>query len=116
MKEFETGEYQSYEEFLQRFKLEAPDGFNFAYDVVDRLAAETPDRVALVWCDEKGASKVIRFAEMKEYSDRVAGFLKRVGIKKGDRVMLILKRRTNSGSPCWASIKWARRRFRRLTC
>lgn len=93
MKEFETGEYQSYEEFLQRFKLEAPDGFNFAYDVVDRLAAETPDRVALVWCDEKGASKVIRFAEMKEYSDRVAGFLKRVGIKKGDRVMLILKRR-----------------------
>jgi len=93
MKEFETAEYQSYEEFVDQFKLEAPDNFNFAYDVVDRIAAETPDRVALVWCNEEGESKIIRFAEVKEYSDRVAGFLKRVGIKKGDRVMLILKRR-----------------------
>ena len=82
MKEFETAEYQSYEEFVDQFKLEAPDNFNFAYDVVDRIAAETPDRVALVWCNEEGESKIIRFAEVKEYSDRVAGFLKRVGIKK----------------------------------
>ncbi|HHW12929.1 MAG TPA: AMP-binding protein [Firmicutes bacterium] len=93
MKEYVTGEYQSYEEFLHQFKLEAPANFNFAYDVVDRIAAETPDRVALVWCNEEGESKIISFAEMKEYSDRVACFLKRVGIKKGDKVMLILKRR-----------------------
>ncbi|NLM36952.1 MAG: AMP-binding protein [Firmicutes bacterium] len=93
MKVYETGEYQSYDEFVRRFKLEAPANFNFAYDVVDSIAAETPDRVALVWCNEEGESKIIRFAELKEYSDRVACFLKRVGIKKGDKVMLILKRR-----------------------
>ncbi|NLW56363.1 MAG: AMP-binding protein, partial [Firmicutes bacterium] len=93
LKKFVEGDFHSYEEFVRNFKINVPPQFNFAYDVVDQIAEETPDRVALVWCDEKGDHRIIRFSEMKEYSDRVASFLTRVGIKKGDAVMLILKRR-----------------------
>jgi acetyl-CoA synthetase len=66
--------------------------YNFAYDVVDRLAAEKPEKVALVWCNEAGNEKIITFKEMKEYSDKTASFFQSLGIKKGDAVMLILKR------------------------
>lgn len=66
--------------------------FNFAYDVVDRLATEKPDKLAMVWCNEAGAEKYITFSDVKENSDRIASWLLSLGIKKGDPVMLILKR------------------------
>ncbi len=93
LKKFVEGDFHSYEEFVRNFKINIPPQFNFAYDVVDKIAEETPDRVALVWCDEHGGHRIIRFSEMKEYSDRVASFLRKAGIRKGDAVMLILKRR-----------------------
>ena len=93
LKQFVAGDFHSYEEFVENFQVKIPANFNYAYDVVDQIAAATPDRTAIVWCNEQGESKKISFAEVKEYSDRMAGFLKRVGIGKGDAVMLILKRR-----------------------
>lgn len=66
--------------------------FNFAYDVVDRLAVEKPDKLAMVWCNEAGDEKYITFSDVKENSDRIASWLLSLGIKKGDPVMLILKR------------------------
>jgi acetyl-CoA synthetase len=74
------------------FRAKKLETFNFAYDVVDRLAREKPDKTALVWCNEAGEEKFITFAEMKRESDRAAAFFQRLGIKKGDAVMLILKR------------------------
>lgn len=67
-------------------------GFNFAYDVVDRLAADKPDKIAMVWCNDAGQEKFITFAELKSESDRAASMLLALGVKKGDTVMLILKR------------------------
>ncbi|HHT47934.1 MAG TPA: AMP-binding protein [Firmicutes bacterium] len=93
LKKLIEGDFHSYEEFIRNFKINIPPQFNYAYDVVDQIARATPDRVALVWCDETGDHRIITFSEMKEYSDRVASFLTGVGIKKGDAVMLILKRR-----------------------
>ena len=93
LKQFVAGDFHSYEEFVENYQVKIPANFNYAYDVVDQIAAATPDRTAIVWCNEQGESKKISFAEVKEYSDRMAGFLKRVGIGKGDAVMLILKRR-----------------------
>lgn len=93
LEKFIKGDFHSYEEFVRNFQIDVPPQFNFAYDVVDQIAEATPDRVALVWCDETGNHREITFAEMKEYSDRVASFLLGVGVKKGDAVMLILKRR-----------------------
>jgi acetyl-CoA synthetase len=66
--------------------------FNFAYDVVDRLAKEQPGKRAMVWCNEAGQEKFFTFADMKRESDKAASFFQSIGIKKGDPVMLILKR------------------------
>ena len=66
--------------------------FNFGYDIVDRIARENPDKLAMVWCNENGEERFITFGEMKEESDRAASYFQSLGIKKGDAVMLILRR------------------------
>lgn len=66
--------------------------FNFAYDIVDRIARENPQKLAMVWCNEAGDEKYITFADMKENSDKAASYFQSLGIRKGDAVMLILKR------------------------
>lgn len=86
-------DFDSYEEFVKNFKITVPENFNFAYDVVDKMAAETPDKRAIVWCDDKGRELVLSFSQLKYYSDKAANFFKAAGIGKGDPVMLILKRR-----------------------
>ena len=85
-------EFNSYEEFKAGFKIKIPDNFNFAYDVVDEIATSTPDKVAMVWCDDKGNEAIFTFAQMKYYSDKAANFFQSLGIRKGDAVMLVLKR------------------------
>ena len=86
-------DYESYEDLYQNFKISIPDNFNFAYDVVDEYAKNEPKREALVWCDDNDESHIFTFKDLSLASQRTANFLKDQGIKKGDRVMLILRRR-----------------------
>lgn len=86
-----------YEEFnengdLQNLTLDYPENFNFGYDVVDRIAEETPDKRAIVWCNTEGEEHTFTFADIKSYSNRMANVFRKAGIGRGDRVMLILKR------------------------
>lgn len=69
-----------------------PKDFNFAYDIVDKLAELEPEKRGLVWCNPKGEERIFTFADLKKYSDKAANFLRGLGIGKGDKVMLILKR------------------------
>jgi len=85
-------DFSSYNEFMAEFKIKIPGNFNFAYDVVDEIAIDDPDKIAMVWCDDKGKEAVFTFEQMKFYSDKTANFFKSQGIRKGDPVMLILKR------------------------
>jgi acetyl-CoA synthetase len=85
-------EFNSYSDFKSEFKINIPENFNFAYDVVDEIATDDPDKVAMVWCDDKGKEAVFTFEQMKYYSDKTANFFRSQGIGKGDPVMLILKR------------------------
>jgi hypothetical protein len=85
--------FKSYSDFASNLKIITPENFNFAYDVADEMAALEPDKTAIVWCDDKGNEAILSFAETKRYSDKAANFFKEAGIKKGDPVMLILKRR-----------------------
>jgi acetyl-CoA synthetase len=85
-------DFKSYEEFNSGFEITIPESFNFAYDVVDELARTSPEKTAMVWCDDKGGEAVFSFAQMKYFSDKAANFFRSKGIRKGDRVMLILKR------------------------
>ena len=93
LERYVRGSFDSYEDFLANFRIEVPESFNFAYDVVDAWAAREADRPALVWCDDRGASATFTFGQLKAASDRAAGFFAAQGIGKGDPVMLILKRR-----------------------
>lgn len=86
-------DFSSYEDFVENFKILVPDNFNFAYDIVDEMAKIEPDKIAIVWCNTKGEERIFTFGDLKKYSDKTANFFKSVGIKKGDPVMLILKRR-----------------------
>ena len=85
-------DFTSYEDFKEHFRINVPEKFNFAYDVLDQLAKEKPEEKALIWCNEEDDEKIFTFADMKRYSDKTANLLKNMGIKKGDSVMLVLKR------------------------
>jgi acetyl-CoA synthetase len=84
--------FNTYDEFKAGFKIEIPANFNFAYDVVDETALKHPAKIAMVWCDDNGNEEVFTFGQMKYYSDKAANFFISAGIRKGDPVMLILKR------------------------
>lgn len=85
-------DYDSYEDFRQNFRVKVPSRFNFAYDVLDVLAETKPEKRALVWVKETGEKKIFTFADMKKWSDKAANYFRSLGIKKGDKVMLIMKR------------------------
>ncbi|MBQ9764877.1 MAG: AMP-binding protein [Lachnospiraceae bacterium] len=77
---------------LVKFELDYPENFNYGYDVVDSIADATPDKRAIVWCNTEGAERIFTFGEMKALSNRAANVLLNSGIKKGDRVLVLLKR------------------------
>ena len=66
--------------------------FNFAYDVVDALGRRKPDKLAMLHISEDGTERRFTFKDMKKESARAANYFKSLGIKKGDRIMLVLKR------------------------
>lgn len=86
-------DFKSYEDFKANCRVRMPACFNFAYDVIDEIALEYPEKQALYWANDKGEEKVINFKELSSISKQVANFLKDSGVKKGDSVMLILKSR-----------------------
>lgn len=86
-------EFDSYEDFKQNYKLNVPENFNFGYDVVDAWAEYDEKKIALVWCNDHGEEKIFTFADVKKYSNKVANYFKSIGIRKGDRVLMILRRR-----------------------
>ena len=77
---------------LKKITLEYPAHFNFGYDVVDKIADETPAKRALVWCNVEGEEHIFSFADIKKYSNQMANVFRDAGIGYGDRVMLVLKR------------------------
>lgn len=89
----ERTEFSSYDDFAAHFRLRVPECFNFAVDVVDVYAREAPGKRALVWCNDQGELRTFTFEDLKQASDRAAGFFHNLGIGKGDAVMLVLKGR-----------------------
>ena len=68
------------------------DNFNFAYDLIDALADKEPDKLAMLHISRDKTERRFTFKDMKKASAQAANYFKSLGIKKGDRVMLILKR------------------------
>lgn len=88
----EKASFDSYEDFMQNFKINVPENFNFGYDVVDAWAEKEPDKKALLWTNDQGEVIQFTFADIKRESDKTASFFASQGIGRGDMVMLILKR------------------------
>lgn len=86
-------EFSSQEDFIKNFKINIPENFNFGYDIVDAWAAEKPEKKALLWTNDHGECIQFTFADMKKYTDMTASWFQSLGIGRGDKVMLILKRR-----------------------
>lgn len=86
-------EFNSYEDFKANYKINIPENFNFGYDIIDEYARLDPTKPALIWLNDDGDEKHFTFSDVKEQSDRIANVITSLGIKKGDRVMLILKQR-----------------------
>ena len=85
--------FNDFEDFKANYELIIPEDFNFAYDVVDGWAAQEPNKRALLWTNDQGECRTYTFGEIKEITDRTAGYFSSLGIGKGDMVMAILKRR-----------------------
>jgi acyl-CoA synthetase (AMP-forming)/AMP-acid ligase II len=85
--------FSSYDDFIENYRVEVPEGFNFAVDVVDAWAKEEPGKRALVWCNDAGDERFFSFGDISLESARAAAAFRRMGIGKGDAVLLLLKRR-----------------------
>ena len=68
------------------------EGFNFAFDLVDALADKEPEKLAMLHIAKDGCERRFTFKDIKKLSNQCANYFKSLGIKKGDRVMLVLKR------------------------
>lgn len=85
--------FDNYDDYKQNAVPVVPENFNFAYDVIDVIATETPDKLAIIWTNDSGEKKHITFSMLSRMSNAVANFLTTRGIKKGDTVLLFLRRR-----------------------
>ncbi|MBQ9336334.1 MAG: AMP-binding protein [Lentisphaeria bacterium] len=77
---------------LKAVKFHFPENYNFGFDVVDALAEKTPDKTAMVWVSGDHQCRKFTFRDISRYSNKTANYLVSLGIKKGDYVMLVLKR------------------------
>ncbi len=73
-------------------KFKNTEKFNFAFDIVDAIADKSPDKLAMLHIDVNKNERRFTFKDMKKMSAQAANYFKSLGIKKGDRVMLVLKR------------------------
>jgi acetyl-CoA synthetase len=77
---------------LKNIRFKDPEHFNFAYDVIDELAKEKPDKLAMIHVNKDKVATRYTFAEISRHSSRAANYFTSLGIKKGDHIMLVLKR------------------------
>lgn len=84
--------FSSEEDYNRNLHFKVPENFNFAYDVMDAWAQEAPDKTALLWTSDRGEEQRFSFRDLKEQSDQTAAYYQQLGIGRGNKVMLILKR------------------------
>ncbi len=77
---------------LTKIEFQNEEKFNFAFDIVDALGTEKPEKLAMLHVSEDGTERHLTFQDMKKESARAANYFKSMGIRRGDRVMLVLKR------------------------
>ena len=77
---------------LQSINFKNTETFNFGFDIVDKIAEKYPDKLAMLHLDKNKVERRFTFKDIKRASNQVANYFTSLGIKKGDKVMLVLKR------------------------
>ncbi len=77
---------------MTNFEWQLTDTFNFGRDVVDAIAHSEPGKLALIWCDQSGREHRFTFGDISRRSSQLAAFLTAEGIRRGDRVLVMLPR------------------------
>ncbi len=77
---------------LETIDFKNEDKFNFAFDIVDEIAKATPEKLAMIHLDKDKVERRFTFRDIKRASNQCANYFKALGVKKGDRVMIVLKR------------------------
>jgi len=86
-----SAEYD-YEKLRSEYRIEYPEYFNFAFDVLDRHAAENGNRLALHFVNEDFSEERLTFRDIRVQSNRIANFLQKLGVERGQRVLIMLPR------------------------
>ncbi len=77
---------------LKAIHFENTESFNFGFDVVDAIADKYPDKLAMLHLDVNKTERRFTFRDIKRASNQCVNYFRSLGIKRGDRVMLVLKR------------------------
>ena len=77
---------------LKSIRFENEEKFNFAFDIVDKLAEKSPDKLAMLHVSRDKVERRFTFGDISRWSAKTANYLESLGIKRGDRVMVVLKR------------------------
>lgn len=93
LKFLKKNNFDDYNDYIKNAIPKIPSNFNFSYDVIDAIANEEPDKVALLWTNDSGEKKSFTFKDLSKQSNAVANFLSSRGLVKGDTVLLFLRRR-----------------------
>ncbi len=93
LKFLKKDKFDSYEDYIQNGAPIVPENFNFSYDVIDELAKETPNDIALLWTNDSGEVKKFTFLDLSKMSNSVANFLTAKGLTHGDTALLFMRRR-----------------------
>ena len=86
-------EFDSYEDFKKNYRVNVPEDFNFGWDIVDEWAKQEPEKKALVWLSHDKQERTFTFTDISKLSNQTCHYFRSLGLKKGDVVLLILRRR-----------------------
>lgn len=100
----ERTEFESYDDFINNYKLKIPENFNFGYDVIDEYARLEPDKPALLRYDDEN-EYIYNFGEISRQSNKTANFFRSHGLKRGDTVLFMLRERADVWNCFIAAIK-----------
>jgi len=83
---------EDYDETYRDFRIEVPEYYNFGFEVIDRHGLADRNRLAMIWVNQEGKEKTFTFRQMMNLSNSAANMLLKYGVKKGDRVIIMLPR------------------------
>lgn len=86
-------DFDSYEDFVQNYRVNVPENFNFGWDIVDEWAKQEPEKKAMIWLSHDKEERTFTFTDISRLSNQTCHYFRSLGLKKGDVVLLILRRR-----------------------